>query len=457
MNSVNRTYGCLSYFSVAIACSSVVVGCGVFFPQPSEKITCDVTNPKNTKPVSTTQPKVQVYVDATPSMSGYVAVPESEYIKAIRLIDRAASDLTKKPEYFAFGEKAIAFKQDQFMDSVQKSSFYEGTNDALKNTRLVNIIPEVNPNKDEKLIIAITDLYEDKGYATPVTAKLNEYIKSGYAIGIVGVKSKFKGTIYDVDGVGSEFKYPESDDAPSKIRPFYILLIGSYENVSRYVGFLQSNDPKIFDENSFSIFYTQPVQAIGQLVDLASRVLPTPSQGFAPATSKKLNQGGAIVEVSGDNIELLRTGKAPVEISYKVDFSPIPKVFNGLGLSVSIESNEVFTGKSKESKSLETRALTFGEPVAFVDKKLINLKANIDPTKLPQGVSYIKALIKIDDSKLGVNTNMQWWGAWSAEIGSRDGSKTINLSAFLGDLQSKAREGMKGKQVARLCYVFQKQ
>lgn len=457
MNSVKKNYGYLRYFSVAIAYSYIVSGCALFSPQATEKITCDVDSLKNMKSVSTNQPKVQVYVDATPSMSGYVAVPESEYVKAIRIIDRAASELTEKPEYFAFGEKSISFKQDQFIDGVQKSSFYGGTNDVLRNTRLINIIPEVNQNDEDKLIVAVTDLYEDKGYVTPLTSKLNRYIKSGYAVGIVGVKSKFKGTIYDFDGAGSEFKYPESDDAPPKIRPFYVVLIGSYENVSKYVGLLQAKDQKIFDDNSFSVFYSQPVQEIGRLVDLSNRVLPSPSQGFVPAATKKLNQGGVIVEVSGDNIELLRVGKKPIEINYKADFSPVPKVFDvlDLSLSISIDSYELFTGSNP--KPQETEALTFGEPVAYVDKKLIELRTSIDPSKLASGISSIKAMIKVDESKSGINKNRQWWSSWNAEIGSRDGSKTVNLSAFLDDLQSKSREGMKGKPVAQICYVFQKQ
>lgn len=196
---------------IALNCLSLLAVSCDFLKTTDFQIKCDLS--ESNKQKQTTSPSnpstditPEIKIDATPSMRGFVETPrQSRYAQTLDLLDIVASASWSKenPEikYYRFGTKLEPIDKASYIEA-KTPQFYQGSGD-FKDSQIKSAISAPNPNK---LSIIVTDLYQADTDIGSVNKALKQYIQQGQAIGILGIKSEFKGWIYDI-GVRKDKRY----------------------------------------------------------------------------------------------------------------------------------------------------------------------------------------------------------------------------------------------------------
>lgn len=214
-------------------------------PQPNEK--------KAAQPIS----KLSIYLDVSGSMEGYVVrrkgTPKHEvrYKDTLSRLDAIANQMDFEKQYFQVGTEIIKIENnDDFIekatelhqiniDEQRVHTFYD--NDYNDDSKIDEALNKAAEQKDENAVsIFITDLVlsEDSvSFGTGATAQpLCKSLGKGLGVGIIAVKSRFCGKVYDLP-------IPTGKYYLNGWRPFFILLVGK----PRHVEFLYEKlkDPYI--------------------------------------------------------------------------------------------------------------------------------------------------------------------------------------------------------------------
>ncbi len=221
-----------------------------------------------------------VYIDSTASMGGYaVSGISTGYVSALTGISSMAASLSGtlgSVQYHSFGVNIVKISQEQFMNA-RNQSFYINNPANSKRTFISEVIKKSvagfakSSQKAEgrsNMSIIITDLFEDNSNVDP----LINYIKkdcgqSDISIGVLALKSCFKGRVYDI-GRNINGKPYESDLKDSRTyRPFYVLMIGKAGDVCSFYEQLDklcfSSMPQ--DSKYFELINKNSVERSGQL------------------------------------------------------------------------------------------------------------------------------------------------------------------------------------------------
>ena len=181
--------------------------------------------------------KVEVGIDGSASMLGYVKNPGTRYSQAI---DSLSAVLQNKPtQYWRIGrgEKVTepqALTANEFLNA-RKEEFYDckspGSNFACVSSTLDQIytIPKNNPNEDA-LRILLTDLEPDQSAITLLSGKISAELKEnrGYKAVLIGVRSEYNGNVFSADtgNVALANYMSDGKNVDQKGRPFYVLMTG---------------------------------------------------------------------------------------------------------------------------------------------------------------------------------------------------------------------------------------
>lgn len=178
---------------------------------------------------------VKVYLDGTASMAGYTNknAPSvfKDIIKSIEPIFNARWK-SNKIEFVRFGDAYVPFNGESFLD-FEKESFYID-----KDTRLDNVIKDTD---NSNLSIIITDLFQTNQYYTSLSNALASKCfgdQADRSFAIIGVKSQFKGKIFDIAN-HAPIEYSSDDSNPASFRPLYLLVIGADADVKVFAYELQ--------------------------------------------------------------------------------------------------------------------------------------------------------------------------------------------------------------------------
>ena len=186
--------------------------------------------------------QVDIYLDATLSMKGFTETDSfSYYQQTIPLLESSViNTLRGEKVFYKFGNKSEVLKDRDFLQS-QKPAFYADANFNTK-TLIENVLENANP---QNLTIVVTDLFQDNADVNQLSEKIkSKFITANLAVGILGIKSQFNGTVYDVGSNNYSFPYKTGDEAT--YRPFYILAFGSHSNIARYFDALEQDGIKKF-------------------------------------------------------------------------------------------------------------------------------------------------------------------------------------------------------------------
>ncbi len=242
--------------------------------------------------VTNSKKNVFVFFDGSQSMDGYVKNQPGEKNIFIDLIDDLTqiAEIAGPTKYHRFGKGITPIDENQVV-KVTKPTFYNcqvaASDCALDNqeTRLDLVFKAAQKEKDSTVIV-ITDLFVSSKHLVgsrraTLVRPLKDILQNGKSIGLLGVMSSFKGTIYDIPKKdGTEATY-----SGAKRRPFYILIIGNdreivdiknkiikqtlvdYDEKNYKFSIITSNlisynlnNQKFFNNNTFSILQNTDVK-----------------------------------------------------------------------------------------------------------------------------------------------------------------------------------------------------
>ena len=232
---------------------------------------------------------VDVYLDGTCSMGGYVNFSSrTVYEDAVKNIERSISTNWKKEniQYIKFGDTIKPLSRDQFLQ-FSNSSFYQETD-----TSLQAVVNSMNP---EKLNILITDLFQTNQDidSLMLALKNNCFSDNTKAMALIGVKSQFNGKIYDI-GKSSYMLSYKSGDEKTSYRPFYVLAIGKEADVREFT--------KVYSKNLDSDL----VKVALFSKNLSDDVVLVPGKAMPNNNKEKISNMAQISTMLGSNSDILQ-------------------------------------------------------------------------------------------------------------------------------------------------------
>ncbi len=432
-------------FSLSIALISIVTSCdrqdvaiGTREGETQsgkQSLPCQLANSIDKKSTDNSNVSGAIFVDASGSMGGYVNSNGSEYAGAINALDSIFDP--KQTKYFSFDSTAKSISRDAFFESARQPSFYQGKDSKI------DVALDSDQGRKSSLVVVVTDLEQDKGDVNRIVQKLATYVqKPNSAVGLIGIKSNFKGTVYNLNN--SSFSY-------DKQRPFYMLAIGNEAEVSQLIGKIKTK----FEKSAQTLIFRHQVPGD----ELAYLKVPGAK---VEKLRGKLSQPQSLqqdirIERGNQPIELFEIDKRAQEpltgMTYELNFP------TGEGATTPIIATNRVQITTAQSYDLKTKKMventTAAKALKFnLTQKDTTATANltINPQDLPVGIYYMTA----DLPTSGI-TVPEGWKSWHQDINksrNNDGSKTLGLVDFIDSLGSKVSEQQ--KTAGRLCFAIQR-
>lgn len=182
-----------------------------------------------------------VFLDDSMSMQGFVNFPvPSEYVDAVNNVEQTLTMGWKNEStaYYRFGNSVQRIEGGDRLRFV-KTDFYSGLL-----TQLDRIVRTTNT---KKLNVIVSDfLQTDQDFQKLVTVVKTDYLSRGQGAALIGVKSRFKGYVYDV-GLNNEQFYYSSGEDKKQFRPVYLLVLGEQYAVQRFCSYYEQALPDGID------------------------------------------------------------------------------------------------------------------------------------------------------------------------------------------------------------------
>ncbi|MGL5875470.1 MAG: hypothetical protein ACRC2R_24425 [Xenococcaceae cyanobacterium] len=410
--------------------------------------------------------KTDIYVDGSGSMLGYVTSDNSTYSQILKILDNVislgGSHFKSEVKYYRSGDSKNKLKgltRSQFMKAVQ-TDFYNGSNPDFPavSSDLVSLVTA--SKKDEKLTIIVTDLAQNNGDVTLINQKIKEHYfnnkQKDYAVGVWGIKSEFNGTVYSADRADRNFTYNTQGKNSEQYRPFYVVFVGSYQDIANYFTKLQKESSKFSDRSEFSIFSPKHLLTEASYLKMPTKI----SHDLARVNA--LNNGDVAVENNNQPIELLEVldnnSKAAVA-EYQVELHPISNSLaidpNDLDIKTQVTAFDKFTKKNFKEVPEAQNALHLNNWQIKNDR--LSFTTKIEPNNFTESGIYYFAIDLVAKDLRG----QSWWNEWDLNAEKDDlgnGSKTENLLNFMNGLKSITVNSMETSAltVGRFCYAVQK-
>jgi hypothetical protein len=438
-----------------------------------EELKCEIPNVNSVNSETANKSdnlNVAIYVDGSGSMLGYVKDGESNYIKALKSL-RNVFELTGKlpVEYYRIGTPMQKITGGEYYSYAASSVFYDGSNAKFKAVSSpidAAILPAV---KDQhKMTVIITDLQQNSGDVTKLNKRIQDAYfnpqKKDYAVGVWAVKSEFNGKVY-LEENNKTFAY-NSGKQPDKLRPFYVLFIGPYQDVKYYFGQLQKYEPhQLLANSKLMIFY--PDHILDKIFSLE-----TPPESLPKGITSPLSLVRDGVIANKGNYELLQINSGQQEnltINYSIPFSPSEYSLlvdtTSLKPKVKAEKVDKFAKEFKpvDSSSALSNAIEFKDWQILPKENKLKFSAIVQPDKFAEPGIY---KLQFDIISQNLETP-SWWNKWDWQTKSseEDGTKTHGVEEFFMALKNRT-ETMKTEQsnnqeesqflVGRFCYGIKK-
>ena len=394
----------------------------------------------------------RIYFDATLSMQGFVAPGSTHYTRICPSLESAIVSgwRDETVSFFRFGEGVEPIDRNTYLQ-VGDESFYqtdigiktyiekiienedplvkpqvEGSNTLEGATEIdVNDMPEEGNKTDStenRLVVIVTDLFQDNGDINRLVPELKEKcIKKDIDVGLLGLRSQFDGTVYDIGiGEGSSMPYRSTPGNPETFRPFYLLVLGKHADIAHYFDRLIANG---FTEAETIIF---------------SQYLVSPLLSFEGAKIEDLENliGDTIAKKPDSRLKeyRIRNRDEPSKISAKMKYELLPHAMsfdsNIFDSPPDVEHNRPNSNRRREIRQAAEDCLTVTSTFAENGNELI-VDFELDSRVLPRRTVYLYKVAlhpKIDTYQVP-----EWCSEWDMGIG-RNGAKTLNLVNFVDGL-----------------------
>ena len=313
-------------------------------------------------------------------------------------------------------------------------------------------------------------MQQDSGDVTRLNKKIQDAYfnlqKKDYAVGVWAVKSEFNGKVYPEENNSIKPFVYNSGKQIDKLRPFYVLFIGPYQDVRYYFGQLQKYDShQLLANSKLMIFHPDHI-----LDKISSLETPPESLPKGITSSLSLVRDGVIANKG--NYELLQINPGQQEnltINYSIPFSPSEYSLlidtNSLKPKVKAEKVDKFAQAFKpvDSNSALSNAIEFKDWQILPKENKLKFSAIVQPDKFAEPGIY-----KLQFDILSQNLETpSWWKEWDWQTKSseEDGTKTHGVKEFFMALKNRT-ETMKAEEsnnkeesqllVGHFCYGIKK-
>ncbi|MFA6165864.1 MAG: hypothetical protein WC700_04550 [Gemmatimonadaceae bacterium] len=166
--------------------------------------------------------RVDVYLDATVSMSGFTVDGTSNYSKFLNDLESSLSNGWKRVDvhYWKFGGTAREIARPEFLQARTPTFYSErGFNE------VTSIDQAVGCQRGPRMGVVITDLFQQAGDVNAIVARIKaKCLAENVAVGILAVKSQFDGRVFDARV--PPFAYRAVGPDTAAYRAFYALVFG---------------------------------------------------------------------------------------------------------------------------------------------------------------------------------------------------------------------------------------
>jgi hypothetical protein len=477
------------WLMLAIAISLLVVSCStlkqVEFNCDSSSVSSPLTQSKNLT--------IEMYVDGTPSMQGYVTHPtntRTRYSETIDLLDRTlltgwTPEPRNQPEvkYFRLGENFKEIDRNDYL-LARGVKFYNGTEPKLPLLKVSKIDNAITPANEDKLTVIVTDLYQKDADVTQLKKRIlaQNYFNQGnrgYGVGILAIRSEFNGDVYLEDGTNRKFAYTTNDSQGKVIngkefRPFYVIFLGRYSDIADYFNKL-GDSKKIPKDSHLTIF--SPSNLVGEV----SYLQRTP---VAPKTTKTkdssvISKGLKVRSSLKDRIKVNKNDKnelfaidqnstQDLFVKYDIPFQSLSNTLpvdpSSIEAQIKIETSSSSTNiqKSPGSTSSLLQELSKDSPLQKalevsewqINDKNLSFKTTIKPSLFPKRDIYLFTVNAVA-KRVQIEP---WWDEWNTTSNSSNDWKTYNLQPFMEGLKDNTDNFMRNSPVVvgRFCFAMQK-
>ena len=466
-----RNFSYLAIVAMLSGCVAVAKGEpeGTEVNRDHANLHCELEQNKQ-QPDLTNPLAIDIHIDGSGSMLGYINQENSSYIQALKLLDSTLglssrdSQLTVK--YYRSGDyqhQAKGLTRSEFRKA-HKSEFYDGKNPAFPavSSDLGSLITK--PKNSDRLTVIVTDLEQNDGDVNLIANKIKEnYFNSkdkNYAVGIWAVKSEFNGTVYSASDADKKFNYNTEGKTSKQYRPFYILFLGDYQDITNYFDKLAKEQGNLSDyataypsdRSKFVIFSPNNL-----LADVSYLNSPLNLSSYLVAPNL-LHNGNVSVEKNNQPIELLEIKNKnadALEVKYQLPLKQINHTLsadpNDLKVAIDISAFDKFNKQQFKQAPAAEKALDFKD--WQINDNQLEFVTTINPKNFTESnIYYFKVDVTAKDLQ-----KPDWWNEWNLNSGS-DGSKTSNLYGFMNSLKNITLNSMNESTltIGRLCYAIQK-
>lgn len=406
---------------------------------------------------------VNVYLDATMSMQGFVRGQEPRYYSLL-IEDLQGSAFWFKEanvDFHRFGGDVGDLSPGQQIQA-RRPEFYTELE-----TRIDNVVEKADPSS---LSVIVTDLFqEDNDLHRLAQGIRDKYLKAGLAVGVFGVRSSFSGEIFDI-GVS------RSHVTHTRKRPFYLVCLGRQSQIEtlfvrlpeRLGRFQDPNAPQEWNSVIFgqSLAERTPQEAS---VDLprAAGITKVESLVIPQRRDARLVQlivrdvgrmpRGNVEKGEKSNYGELRSDLFTVRQPCRARPFTVPYEPNGLVGIVSVDKyvrGGRVAGTDLESQFREAPEALGRMAITNIEVKAGNVifKAELERGPLEKQQIY-RFRILIAPAREAYKMP-GWIDEWSVDnILSRfDGTKTLNLGSFIADLWD-ASQQYRARVTEYCCYL----
>ena len=181
---------------------------------------------------------VDVYLDATTSMEGYVG-RSTEYGTFLYDLEAALSSRWREADvqFFRFGTRVDSITRDAYLQAREDLRFYKQRG-IFERTNIDSVLARAAA---DRVSVIVTDLFQDDGDTNELVRRIKDRVfVRDLSVGVLGVESQFDGRIYDAPG--GPYAYASTAGDRSTYRPFYALLIGQPAYLERLFRTVEGSD-----------------------------------------------------------------------------------------------------------------------------------------------------------------------------------------------------------------------
>lgn len=393
---------------------------------------------------------VDIYLDATPSMKGFIVPGTStSYQQTLPLLESAAERgwSNGNTSFYKFGSQTSELPGRQYLNAL-KPDFYGATE---FNTRTY-IERVIQAAKADALTIIVTDLFQDNADINVLSKSLKEkYVTRNLAIGVVGIRSEFGGKVYDVGVNNYAFDYRSNGADVATFRPFYLLMLGGHADIARYIDMLEAGEFGLLPAKNFIIFSSHVTEHV------------TTFEGGKINSVNNLVQVGNLVpsgKADGRPKQFrLHDSNKPSSFTATLKYMPLPYTLTSTPESL---VPEVSAWKCQGGGALAANdAAAHGFTIKSATLSGTNLKveAEVASRSLPGDGTYcFKVVLRPQDLSLPSwvnewNMDARKIEEWKQQPAGFNGASTFNLSSFLGNLAGLVKQVHRPKISEFYCYV----